>query len=1734
MKGLSLVFILLSAIACLPQPKVRNAALSDGAGGGTTTPPPTSTSDVELAWYLNLTSSSVLTLFRDQNDNAYIRGRRIENFLLKQNDPTATYCLEADLGSSVPAGDKRFLRLRAVPLSVNNIVQGNRTIYLRVDFGNTAAGAQVCNRNKIQYVNDTQTETIPFINVQSVTGFTLAEACASCATQIVTQNFRLFKVDTATAFMTQVKRSELDLGVITLALRPGNAPVVGGTCTNSACGALGFSCCLDNQCVNDGATRPGVNQQSSAYTAAENERLANPLAFLKYPQFYFICSTTQPQVPDNTTGNPNQADAAAQARLAEMRRDHSCIEDLKANSVSTPFHLAPFNQTAANAGAYDPSKCNVSTATDNFFWERVLNRLYVNCGCDPLNTNLAMRLANCPKYEYQVVARDATGNPIQFACRVFDDAVPDAPFQRLDVAVSSRSVPHRFFDQNGAEVNLSSAATGTTQEGTAMSYADPEKLQPINGNFNMNSILGALNVSLTDAVPAKAIDVEVDQVYLIATRSGFYTPCPTCAKDSWFPSFTPTPTAGQGVGLQAVGHSTSRDMWDNNTTLGNYEDTIFGRACWVPPTMLPFSQPLSSASEVSQRRKRLETQATMWINGYQRDWYGFNKGALIGSFDGVTWFAVGKGRIVRSTTKKLFLAINAPFGDLAENSTHVVSVQAYEGQATAPILDFNPELVQNHPNQNEAGNCQAYHRCNVDADCVTRLGWEYSCADVTQLRTYWPKFNPVGATERLRASNEEPLPIEGILAQGVLPPGSTRRCVYRGAGAVCRTDAQNISAAELEKRKLLTCAPNFWCADVDSTNANIPGTSTFLSVFNKEIARFARPLDEVPVSNNHLFGQDANFLGRPLDYLHNRNSVPATNLVPISDNVVRSTIDANVTAFDPSAAGRVGLCRPGKRLPTASDAVTTWNPFVQHQGLDEFSRTDYISQIGSCPANYLSINKLTSCPVLDDGGTFIHNSVNFTNVNNLSAYARRALAQNSCGLETLRNGTLTGGVTADTLQLSSPFRAIEGRPLNSQLQVNPTLVRDACLRKAGSVCHTDLDCAPNKYHAEQMQFFDDSFFGNRPNREYYEQTLVCGQATPKPFFNSPEFDSYDLTLNRCCREVGRDLTTYSAQTPNGTNSIDPVTANLNPLATGSSEPTNAGRYERFSHVRNLGATFPVLSGFQGRTAGGTLLTQTYSGGLALTSFPSNAMLAGQWRTLNQANSNTCCGGGWVRKFSDGSTNWAKRDRVRVDVSNFRCLNYLSPLVSTTTPSIWGLTQPQIDSDYGRYCFDISGATGNCAQITMTEGSVDNLSCASREYDANPLLNPFYTAAQANYMTLPGIQAWSNAANIFSFFPPTSADSDPATIIDYAVTNGRRNITVFHPSYAGDSLITVTAHRTNPGNPADPGNTRTCAAAATSITGPTSAGSCPGFGGRCCYEYNATNRILRVAIIPGAPGDFSSTTPDNTSTYGVKVTYLPPGRGGGLGRPIAKPSCSDVHYLDILGKLELAGIPQITHQKILCNSNAEKLVPGLYNLPDTDSNRTLFNQPSFAFNSTSEWRTNHFGLQNGAVFSAQDFKCCTPAGKSTQSANLCCSGYAIEDERLPPGTLRCALPSGTNLSVYFNRFVSNEGRGDHLLSAPLADSDFNEATGEPLLTNAVNTKLVALGRELCENASTRRGGAFGNFRPEPSSVASQGQTVYGIVDSPSDVANNSSGGSTSETGFFAFAAGFRWNHHVYCE
>src|SRR5690606_36229564 len=131
-------------------------------------------------------------------------------------------------------------------------------------------------------------------------------------------------------------------------------------------------------------------------------------------------------------------------------------------------------------------------------------------------------------------------------------------------------------------------------------------------------------------------------------------------------------------------------------------------------------------------------------------------------------------------------------------------------------------------------------------------------------------------------------------AQKRFPSADTKRCVYRGAGAVCLSNSNNI--ADLNNKKTMTCAPNFYCAPLSSGN-NI----------SAKVSRFATDLDSLIVNRNHRFGQDANVLGRPLNYLGENVTIPGGS---------RTNIENNLRANHPTLSlSGAGICRPGKALP---------------------------------------------------------------------------------------------------------------------------------------------------------------------------------------------------------------------------------------------------------------------------------------------------------------------------------------------------------------------------------------------------------------------------------------------------------------------------------------------------------------------------------------------------------------------------------------------------------------------------------------------------------------------------------------------------------------------------------------------------------------------------------------------------------------------------------------------------
>lgn len=1820
--GIILIFIFVFT-GCLPEQTVQTTS-SDEASSTDSTSTDDSTTNVVFNSTINFLnsgiSSKVLTVDYDNTKTVYLIGDQVHNYLSSTDNYKSDYCLEVRFTAGSSKTPKR-LRVKVSPAYSNVISQGKITRFFRVNMG-TDSGNTFCDRPSLERVNGVSVTiqsgdsdydgSVGTSDIDLV--YKTQDICSDCLNIITSSSVILYKNNdndtsskTSDDYLERVDTSSIAYSDLTMRVdMNGNSDDGQSTCNETLCSSQGFDCCVEGQCVNEKSIKvAGVNADPTGFVEAEQEKYTDANWYKKYPQYYYICLEQPPTDTDNGGGDDEPTDPIGDAddRLEELTSDYNCLEDLSANSSSDPFHLD------FSTGSPTCSVCSGSNAVT--CTQEVMERLYENCGCSESSLTDAINI--CPAYTYDPVYQtDSSGQEtttvIAYTCNTPAVSETPLPFSDLEVTVNSRSAPHRFFNTDGEEINpleTIPSGTDTTQEGTEFTYLDDYYIFPKNGDFNMNSILGQMNIELTNARPAVKIDVEFDKQYLISTRSGTYISCPTCAKDPWFSNFSAFPTAASGVGLQAIGYTTRRDTFETNTTLGNYEDTKFNRACYVPPTMLPFSHNQNSDAQ-TQRQNRLQTQAALFVNGYQKDWYGFNRGALIGSFDGVTWFAVGKGRRVRATSDKLYLAINAPFADLASPSDHVVAVQEYDFVSTAPLHDFLPDEEINSSNQNEAGSCQYWHQCETDTDCITKLGWEYACADVSLTQTAWPDFNPIGASEEANA--QQTGTIAEFLQQGTLPPSdSTKRCVYRGAGSPCRVDYENISDEGV--RKHLTCAPNFYCEGLASANS-----------FNSEVARFGRGLDELIESKNHYYGMDANILGRPKHYID-------TGSLSSLPTATQTALEANLLLLDSSGSGQFGLCRPGKKLPSYSGTSNTvdWDPADQHAAPDSEGRTDFISQIGGCNSALYTDLRYSSCPMLDEDGNYVQTQDDFIDGNftlsdvgsGLSksfVVERLSYSQNACGLESLSDDiTVTSSMDSEALSQYSAFKTIEADPLtDSGTIIEATFARDACFRKAGAVCHTDLDCSPNRMMASVVDLVDDSYFGNLAEKSYYEEYLICGQAKEEPVAGSSDYYDFDMSNNRCCRPIGESLTMYTEDSPNAEES-----QGLTTHIFGSLNPTSATRYSRYSSADATVNSVTKESNLIRPTAN----TDDFDGNGILDNTTNITNLL-QWKTIHSAASKTCCGGGWVREFEDGTNDWSVTNRLNISLSNFQCLNYRSELYRTEDAASLGLSQNILDKEKVDYCGDPSVNSENdthesgCIQHSIapitTIGSITkprlNLSTATGLISTNPdYMNSIWDDNLYSYSQLQ--DAMDGTFNPFLDWD----NDDPQEVV-------KKFMKVYVPSYITfDTISTdITVEMTDPTNDSGTanltctevvpdGNDYTCSSTtggtdengglcwaqiAGTPTAPTSlwdAGKCAG-PNACCYTYNPSTRILSVGY-----SDDLWQDPNNYGKFDMFLTlsgWNPIGTLGGeqwytsnttrfpttplvddasaiAGRRGATPG-NALYYLEKLAKFEYLGIPQMTYEPLYCNDNYQKMVPGIFKEEvDGSPLKTVMdfiNHPRTFVddNADTPWQTDSAGGSSNAsslnvnmaatqelvdrpqIFSDNQFKCCLELGTSIDEGSdqsMCCSGFADEDEELSAeasangenvdGKVFCKLPTGTNLHVYFNKFVSSEGLSSEIGTTPLEEEDFDSVTGEPEQSQDVYNKLVAIGERFCANNTTRRGAVIGNFPGQPSGTRpdlNASATINSIADSNKDI------GSANSTiqGAQVYGLGFKWNHHIYCD
>jgi hypothetical protein len=1717
---LFMILITLILQGCIASSPANNRkSSSKSATTTTTTTSPTFASDETIYWFTSAKVTGTLTANYTGATVAYLRGSYIHTYLSAVASSTSSsttynyqkqFCIVGKYGSTY-----KQLRVRAVPIYVTNYTTNTLERMLRVDLPSTDENLATCGTTTIDSVSASVTSPERTV-AYAVNGICFSATGCLGASTITSTSLRLFEAST----MTEVSTSTLSLSGVALKIDVlSNSTSSDSSCTDSACSAKGFDCCSDGQCVKDASIKSSATS-SSDYAQAMSEYAANPLSFINFPNIFNICSNISHTTPTTTTTTTPQTDA--QKRVAAYLAYYKCLNEVETSGT----------YTLCLPGA---------TVTD---YNTTKRTLAIACGCPSTYTDTEMA-AKCPNWGVRPLYSstvETIANIVDFYCYKPEAASTSGSITNLNVNVSARNAPHRFYDTTGTNTDdPSTLASTVVQEGTDFYYADNvTKTSPVNGSYNMNSILGRMDVALTQTQAAKMVAVDYGQTYILAATSGYFTPCSLCAKDSWFQNFTAYPATTKGVGLQASGYTTSRSTYSYNATYGNYEDTQFGRACYVPPTMIPFSHMKNSTLQ-TQRLNRLKTQAAYFINGYQKDWYGFNKGAVIGSFDGISWFAIGTGRRVTATSSKLFLAINGSFLDLATKTDTVVNITPNSSASTVADYDFDPSLSATDARQNTAASCQQYHQCSVDSDCVAQLGWEYTCADVSQLRTSWPQYD----ADAKELVNQEKYGALFDILQGTTSTGSsTKRCVYRGAGAPClRTYTTQDGKIN---QKALTCAPNFYCAALSSSR------------FNDEVARSPNEFDNI------FYGMDTNVLGRPLKYVTASKTLPSEVIANIKNNGSAAALNFSATEVDD-----MGICRPGRSL--SSVAVTA------HSNADTSKRTDYISQVGSCDSTAVGDARTQSCPAFDSDGNYITSSTLLKNT------------QNSCGAEA-RNTTGT---------MLSAFKDIEAGTLALVSSItSPTLVADACYRRPGSVCHTDLDCSPNSMHEALASGVALSYFGGTgAEQNYWQESLVCGQGTAVPTLGSSGYSSYKLSENLCCREIGKDFTMFTegAATFVPENMGTNVTLKTSQLS--SAAPTAANRYSRYAVSTTAlsdSTTFPAVK----MTAGGKPIKPD----------------ANQWKVINETGSLTCCGGGWVRKFANGTHDWKTfKNLLSIDTSNFACLNYRSPLVSSSYANFTTdyVNQETYQREYDSFCKWPN--SGGCLQILYRDIAGEN------QLRPPALYNPTDSVESDSVATAP---AWAtsspySALNYYTSLPAsgyTRLDTGPVGDITTSSVSFKLNQDVPYqpfpyyfsqypydlytdPNTGTKKSFTWFIDKTTdygvsmylpayiPNNVSSSGikqiyvkyyyssgtqevvnitNLQASSTACQNVLNYPATGSgqpidALGTGANeawCIGSATITqNRpVLNVKAYTG------SATARQWSYAAIIIDFLPIKKT--LATTVTVPA-SPAYYESKLARLELIGIPQITYEPIYCNSDANEVVPGIFSTSMStrsafatslaSSSGTIFTgyDSIASYRESGEDTLNELdnitgmgnpekymsyqnNLSHSAVFSSKDFTCCTPLGKTTTSAAKCCSGTATTTS----GVMTCKLPSTTDLNVYFNKFVSNEGVGEDLplgglLTTGTTDEiDFNAYTGEPKMRNSTYQKLLELGKLYCQSGTVTNGGAFGEFSPEPyggsySTYDTSTTEVTKYVSAVDSLLDKSSDG-------YLFDSGFRWSRHYYCK
>jgi hypothetical protein len=690
----------------------------------------------------------------------------------------------------------------------------------------------------------------------------------------------------------------------------------------------------------------------------------------------------------------------------------------------------------------------------------------------------------------------------------YTSTTPTTPPANQTVYVSNKNTAHRYYDVNG--VNYDEDYSGAPDQeaslgGRAFTYNDNDLLKPNNTSayVGFNEIYGSYAKSGTYlAKPSKLVKVIKDKVYDISTSTGSFSTCPTCGTDyySGLQKIFPQSFTGAGGGYIPDIYNSSRV---NSTGAYRADDLLFGRACFVPATMIPWTHTTSSTVR-DQRRVRLAGQHFLFANGYNRDWFGFDYGSLIGSFDGVNWFSVGNLRRIKASSSKLFLAVNSYAGDLSVDSNFTVNVS----ESSAFSSD-----VPDHDTESDGAQCQKSHFCSTDNDCFRQVGYDYACQNVSSLSTSWPQFDANGS-EIIGSTS---LSLASIVGG---TNGQTKRCVYRARGAPC---LQNLDLASTGSHfngssniGALSCSANTSCLSVSASSS-----------FNDRISRFGN----TPTAQNDAaitplsdtVGLGARILLRPFNF-YGTQSIPSSAQISLSNNKV------------------YGLCVPGKDIDSALDNYDL-NARTPSYRVDS---ADKLFGVGRTSSSAVSIRSLNACPATDAAG------------NSMQIYDLLL------GDPSFNTFSISQNLSSNLLDIA-PLRSqnIFSSTAGSQI-TTIGYQRNTCLRAPGASCFSDLECAPSSVISSKVMATNLSAYLNSAEIKFWEEELVCGNPDFKYITPGTLNPTFDLKKNLCCREMGKTLT-VSTQTNSSTHQWCDTAGNI--LVAGvNTSISSPSRYSRVHTV----------------------------------------------------------------------------------------------------------------------------------------------------------------------------------------------------------------------------------------------------------------------------------------------------------------------------------------------------------------------------------------------------------------------------------------------------------------------------------------------------------------------------------------------------------------------------------------